>query len=260
MARPTLPLTQKTRNHADRAKRPLAAPSGPLPESALKTPLRTCDLCVGAETEFIVPRTLFVVVQVILLCATALGGPVAAQATVSRTPEQLKALYDAHQGEFDYLLGDWEFTALSKQFGKSRGYWSAARVAEGAQVFDEFRVVGDSGETYYATSTLRAYNAVLDRWELISAEKGTGLQNVGTGNRVGAEMHLEQAFGVMKGAPSIWRIRYYNIQPNQFSWTADRSTDGGKTWVIDFSRIEAKRIGPPRSLGMLTPVKSAIVP
>ena len=30
--------------------------------------------------------------------------------------------------------------------------------------------------------------------------------------------------------PSTWRIRYYNIAPDTFSWAADRSTDGGKTW------------------------------
>lgn len=185
-----------------------------------------------------------------LIAATAIAPPLSAQATVKRTAEQLKASYDAHQGEFDYLLGDWEFTSVSKEYGKGRGYWSAVRLAEGAQVLDEYRVVGDSGETYYASSTLRAYNAVLDQWELVSAESGTGLQNVGTAHKVGAEMHIEQKFG-----PSSWRIRYYDIRPDRFSWTADRSTDGGKTWSSNHLQIEARRIGPARSLGPLAPAK-----
>ena len=70
-------------------------------------------------------------------------------------------------------------------------------------------------------------------------------------------MHIEQTFGVAAGTPSILRIRYYNIQPDRFSWTADRSTDAGKTWVKAFQQIEARRIGPPRSMGPLAPARKA---
>ncbi len=171
-----------------------------------------------------------------LLASLAIVFALSAQTTGQRTREQMKASYDAHQGDFDYLLGDWAFTSVSREYGKGGGYWSAVRLAEGAQVLDEYRIVGDSGQTYYASSTLRAYNAILDQWELVSAESGTGLQNLGTGHRVGAEMHVEQRFGVMSPTPSSWRIRYYDIQPDRFSWAGDRSTDGGKTWVTDFLR------------------------
>ncbi len=59
------------------------------------------------------------------------------QTVPSRTPEQLKASYDAHQGDFDYLLGDWEFTSTSHQYGKNHGYWNAVRFAESAQILEE---------------------------------------------------------------------------------------------------------------------------
>ena len=176
-----------------------------------------------------------------LLLVTALVAvPLAAQSG-DRTAAQIKASYDAHQGDFDYLLGDWEFTSVSKQYGAAHGFWSAARLPEGAQIWDEYRVVGDSGETWYVANTLRAYNAVLDEWELVSTEGATGLQNVGTAHRVGAEMHIEQRFGVMSDTPSLWRIRYFDIGPDRFSWAGDRSIDDGKTWVTDYLRIEARR-------------------
>src|SRR5438552_7291690 len=126
----------------------------------------------------------------ILVALGTITPPLCAQTVPKRTPEQLGASYVAHRGDFDYLLGDWEFTSVSHEFGKGHGYWSAVRLAEGAQLLDEYRVVGDSGQTYYASATLRAYNAVLDQWELVSAEQATGLQNVGTAHRVGAEMHI----------------------------------------------------------------------
>jgi hypothetical protein len=191
----------------------------------------------------------------LLAAMVVLAPSLSAQATSQRTPEQIKASYEAHQGDFDYLLGDWEFTSVSREFGTGRGYWSAVRLAEGAEILDEYRVVGDSGQTYYASSTVRAYNAVLDQWELVSAESGTGLQNVGTAHKVAAEMHIEQKFGVMSRTPSIWRIRYYDIRPDRFSWTGDRSTDGGKTWTAKWLQIEARRIGPARSLGPLAPAR-----
>ena len=177
-----------------------------------------------------------------------------AQTPPRKTPEQIHASFDQHKGDFDYLLGDWEFTAENKQWGRSHGYWSAVRLVEG-QILDEYRLVGDKGETFYVTTTLRAWNAVLDRWELVGMDEGNGLQDIGTASKVGAEMHLEQRFGVMGPEPSVWRIRYYDIRLDRFSWSADRSTDGGKTWTKAFHTIEARRIGPARSLPALAQAK-----
>ena len=186
----------------------------------------------------------------LLAALVALTPPLAAQNT--------NAKLLAHQADFDYLLGDWEFTSVSKEYGAGHGFWSAARLPDdegGAIVLDEYRVVGDSGETYYVTRTLRAYHANRDRWELISTNGASGLQDFGTGQRVGAEMHIEQRFGVGTPTPSLWRIRYYDIQPDRFSWTADRSTDDGKTWSTGHLKIEARRIGPRRTLSPMAPAR-----
>jgi hypothetical protein len=192
------------------------------------------------------------------IAAALLGSGAAAQTTPKKTREQVKASQEAHKGDFDYLLGDWEFDAVRKMPEgpqKFHGYWSALRLDDG-QVLDEYRVVSDEGETWYVTSTLRNYNAFMDRWELVGASSGTGLLDFGTARREGAEVRIEQSFGVASGEPSVLRIRYYDIQQDRFSWTADRSTDGGKTWVKDFQQIEARRIGPPRSLPALAPARN----
>ena len=193
-----------------------------------------------------------------ILCAAAVAMPslIVAQTSPRKTPEEMKTAYEAHKADFDYLLGDWEFTTISKTYGKGRGYWSALRLATG-QILDEFRIVGDNDETYYVTTTVRAYNAARDRWELVGMNNGGGLQDVGTGRRVGAEVRIEQNFGVASQNVSTLRIRYFNIEPDRFSWKADRSNDGGKTWIADDQQIEARRIGPPRSLPPLTKTTEA---
>jgi len=197
---------------------------------------------------------LIVLAGALLASTLCISSPTLAQTIPKKTPEQIKASYAAHQNEFDYLLGDWEFTSVSREWGKGRGYWSAVRLSEG-QILDEYRIVGDHGETYYVTTTLRAYNGVLDRWELVGMDAGNGLNDIGVGQKVDSEIHIEQKFGVMSQNPSTWRIRYYDIRPDSFSWTADRSTDGGKTWVTRELQIEARRIGPSRSLTALAPAR-----
>ena len=195
-------------------------------------------------------RCIATVLSVHILATLLINSPLQAQTATPRTAEQIAASYKAHQGEFDYLLGDWEFTANSQEHGKYRGLWTAVRLVEG-QILDEFRVVGDNGETVYVTTTIRAYNAWMDRWELVGMDEGNGLQDFGTARRVGSEMHLEQKFGVASGKPVIRRIRYSDIRPDRFSWTSDLSRDDGKTWIKAELTIEAQRIGPPRSLGAL---------
>jgi hypothetical protein len=190
------------------------------------------------------------VLAVLVFAASAASG----QTSATKTPEQIQAAYEKHKGDFDYLLGDWEFVANNKQFGKSNGRWSAVRTATG-QILDEYRLVDDKGQTFYVTATMRNYNAFADRWELIGMDSQNGLQDFGTAQRVGQEVHIEQRFGVAGGNPNTLRIRYYNIKPDSFSWAAEQSTDGGKTWVKDYIQIEARRIGPSRSLPQLAKTK-----
>ncbi len=189
---------------------------------------------------------------VVLASSVALA-PIQAQSNPPRTDDEIEAAFMAHRGDFDYLLGDWHFTANSKEWGKFQGLWSAVRLAtgDGSHILDEYRIVGDSGETFFVTATLRAYNAVLDRWELISVDRGGGLLDFGTAKMVGDEMHIEQVFGAAGERPERWRIRYYDIRPDGFSWTADRSLDEGKSWTRNHLQIEARRIGPARSLPAL---------
>ena len=73
--------------------------------------------------------------------------------------------------DFDDLLGDWEFTANSKQWGTFHGLWSAVRLAEG-QILDEYRIVGDDGKTIYVTTTLRNSSKAKKQWELVGVEAG----------------------------------------------------------------------------------------
>lgn len=191
----------------------------------------------------------------ILMVASVAASPAASQQTSDVDAQPMAALLEQRKGDFDYLLGEWRFTAQHAEWGDGRGYWTAVRLAsgDGSHVLDEYRVVGEEDETLYVSTTLRTFNADRGVWELVSADEGNGLQDLGTARRVGDEMHIEQRFGVASGNPELWRIRYYDIRPDRFSWIADRSLDDGATWERSYMRLEARRIGPARSLGPLAP-------
>lgn len=186
----------------------------------------------------------------LILTALATASPAAAQQTSDAENARRMAQFEERKHDFDYLLGEWRFDAQHAEWGAGSGYWTAVRLptGNGSHILDEYRVVGEDGKTLYVSSTLRAYNAASGMWELVSADEGGGLQDTGTARKVGDEMHIEQRFGVAYGASDLWRIRYYNIGPDGFSWTADRSLDAGATWQRDYLQIEARRIGPARSL------------
>src|SRR2546430_10201637 len=76
-------------------------------------------------------------------------------------------------------------------------------------------------------------DAVTGRWSELAGVKD------------GAEMHVEQRGQSRDGGTTVLKIRYYNIQPDHFSWVADHSSDGGATWVRDYWRIEAARVRTP---------------
>ena len=179
----------------------------------------------------------------LLLLFLALCAPAFAQSDADKQREQRQALIEKHKGDFDYLLGDWEFDAENGDYGKFRGYWSAVRLP-GGQILDEYRVVGDQDETYYVTTTIRAYNAKLDRWELIGTGDGNGLQDFGTAQRDGDGVRIEQRFGVSGLYPSFWKIRYSNLRPDAFTWRAERSPDGGASWILQVEFLARRETGP----------------
>ena len=191
---------------------------------------------------------------VLLLVSAIAASPVSAQQTSDAEDARRRAQFEQRKHDFDYLLGEWSFEAQHAEWGSGGGYWTAVRLptGNGSHILDEYRVVDDAGETIYVSSTLRAYNIVSGLWELVSADEGGGLQDFGTARKVGDEMHIEQRFGVAYGQPELWRIRYHDIRPDAFSWTADRSLNDGATWQRNYLQIEARRIGPARLLEPLT--------
>ena len=182
----------------------------------------------------------------------------------SASQNQAIAFLCRSHGMFDFLLGDWTFTGMRKtSSGVSRpirGLWSARKSADGPLITDEFRIVNDSGRTTYVSTTWRAIQPQEQRWTIIGIEPYVGVPQLGSAWPDGSEVRIEQEF-VSGAAKALWRIRYYGIQPNSFLWSADRSPDGGRSWIKDHMTMRATRNGPSRNPATLThPIQPLQVP
>jgi hypothetical protein len=144
--------------------------------------------------------------------------------------------------DFDFLVGDWE-VRLESAGATTRAYWSGWRL-RGGELVDEFRRVDSSNRTVSSVVTMRAYNAALARWDLVSATGVQGLANTGTAQRIGAEILVDQRVAGADG-PELRRTRIFEIGRFGFSLTSDRSLDDGHEWQRDVERGHATRTGPP---------------
>jgi hypothetical protein len=63
---------------------------------------------------------------VVGLFTLSVGMPLSAQ----KTAVDVKAAYDAHHRDFDFLLGNWEFSRVSTEFGKGHSFWAAVRLSD----------------------------------------------------------------------------------------------------------------------------------
>lgn len=186
-----------------------------------------------------------------LALITTVTLPAAAQVPDVPAPDTLGANFrhdsvgTSTPTDFDFLDGKWNIRFQSRksptEFNPARaGTWSAHRTHDGLVIEDEFSLVNaDGGRTL--TLTYRVYNKVRKTWEIagVAAKQGSSWAP-GVSWSDGKDRFVVQTYGTGPDA-LITRIRYYAVTHDHFLWRADGSTDGGKTWMRDFWKIEANR-------------------
>jgi len=148
--------------------------------------------------------------------------------------------------DFDFLDGKWNIRFQSRKSATEfnpavAGTWSARRTHDGLVIEDEFSLINPNDGSRSLTLTYRVYNKARKTWEIAgtSAKQGTPWAP-GTSWSDGRDRFVVQTYGTGEKA-LITRIRYYAVTPDHFLWRADGSSDGGKTWIRDFWKIEANR-------------------
>ncbi|HEY2377364.1 MAG TPA: nuclear transport factor 2 family protein [Gemmatimonadaceae bacterium] len=146
-------------------------------------------------------------------------------------------------GDYDALIGTWEFTFQSRQpdgsFGiPFTGHWTFEKKGEGGIIEDHWRP--DNPTTPMASSlyTYRVFDPEEKVWRLVGANsRGGGI----IPGRTWAD--ASGRYGIEWYGNVLVRFRYFALTPARFLWRQDQSRDGGKTWIPDTGMMEARRIG-----------------
>ncbi|HVR72570.1 MAG TPA: hypothetical protein VMT87_17175 [Vicinamibacteria bacterium] len=144
---------------------------------------------------------------------------------------------------FDFLLGEWDIAMLVMPEGSTAGRRAISqvrRILDRTALFDEIRHLDEAGQVNFRGASFRTYVPGSDVWYVVwmmanvegysalRAEVVDGeVRTTGQGRDPGGEL-MEQG-------------RYHDVSADGFSFTLDRSYDGGKTWKRPFVSFRATR-------------------
>ena len=146
---------------------------------------------------------------------------------------------------FDFVLGDWDITMLVMPEGSTvgrRAVSHAHRILDGTAVLDEIRHVDDDGEVNFRGASFRTYLPDRDRWYVLWMMANVEGYSELHAQLVDGELHTEGR-GRDPGGALVERGRYHDISRDGYSFTLERSYDGGETWVRPFVAYRAVRRG-----------------
>lgn len=147
---------------------------------------------------------------------------------------------------FDFLLGEWEIAMLAMPEGSTvgrRATLKVRRILDGAAILDEIRHVDQAGQINFRGATFRTYLPGSDRWYVLWMMANVKGYSELDAQVVDGEVHTTGK-GRDPAGELVERGRYYDISRDGYSFTLDRSYDGGKTWVRPFVSFRATRRKP----------------
>jgi hypothetical protein len=144
---------------------------------------------------------------------------------------------------FDFVLGEWDMEMLVMPEGATAGRRAISRVyriLDGTALLDEIRHLDDQGQVNFRGASFRTYVPATDGWYVVWM-----MANVEGYSELRAEVVDDEVRtsgqGRDPGGELVERGRYHGITAAGYSFTLERSYDGGRTWIRPFVSFRATR-------------------
>ncbi|WP_299272508.1 hypothetical protein [uncultured Psychroserpens sp.] len=148
---------------------------------------------------------------------------------------------------FDFLVGNFTFDGktLNVENGnyyQYSGTWKVEKKMENRVITEEFRINNSNSVPIFLGITIRSYNKNTGKWvmgffDVLNPSKWYPL---GQPKKESGTITFEGKFpGLTKGQKL--RIAFYDIEKSGFKWKSDLSNDNGKTWIDNYTLIQASR-------------------
>ena len=146
--------------------------------------------------------------------------------------------------QFDFLDG--QFVCDGQQLtGEGTyipftGVWTGGYVLDGFAFADEFRVLAADGNPVFFGRNFRAFDAETGRWKIQWHEVVSGAWHELEGSKEGETIVLTTHARDQTGEYAS-RITFSDFTSDRFAWRDDRSYDGGKSWIEDFTQLDCHK-------------------
>ena len=163
---------------------------------------------------------------------------VSGQQTASQPPPPSPCLV-AEQTQLSFWLGEWELTWPGEKQGQTdHGTNSIQRVLDGCAIEENF-----SGGTamHLRGRSLSIFDTISGKWKQTWVDNEGGYLDF-TGEFRDGQMIVAREAVRRNGQKVVQRMVFKNITPNELDWSWEASTDGGKTWQVNWP-IHYKRKG-----------------
>jgi len=145
----------------------------------------------------------------------------------------------AEQTQLSFWLGEWELTWPGEKQGEvDHGTNSIQRVLDGCAIEENF-----SGGTamHLRGRSLSIFDTISGKWKQTWVDNEGGYLDF-TGEFRDGQMILAREAVRRNGQKVLQRMVFKNITSNELDWSWEASTDGGKTWQVNWP-IHYKRKG-----------------
>jgi hypothetical protein len=161
---------------------------------------------------------------------------IASMAVAQQRPNSCAA---PEQKQFEFWVGSWEATWPGAKSGEvGHGTNNITRVLDGCVVEENFSA-GDSG--HLRGHSVSIFDTSAGKWKQTWVDNEGGYLDF-TGEWKAGQMILWRESINPKGVKSMQRMVYKNISASEFDWSWEASSDGGKTWTVQWP-IHYKRKG-----------------
>ena len=135
------------------------------------------------------------------------------------------------QKQFDFWVGEWDLTWPGQTNGEtSHGTNHITRIMDGCVVQENF----SGGDSLHLRGTsLSTFDAKSGFWKQTWVDNEGGYLDF-SGAFKNGQMILQREAKDKTGNRILQRMVWKNITPNEMDWSWEASSDGGKTWRVNW--------------------------
>jgi tetratricopeptide (TPR) repeat protein len=136
--------------------------------------------------------------------------------------------YSAESRQFDFWVGDWD--VVNTPDGRPVGSSHIAQELSDCVIWENWTANG----LPYAGKSYNAYNVNLKRWEQFWVDNSAGMIAFHGNLKDGVMDFMTDEIPQPSGAPMQRHLQFFNLSPDTVRQFSQQSTDGGKTWTVEY--------------------------